>query len=195
MVGAIIVCVTESIFQQRDGNFAILKKRWRERRRWILHDPTVALIIIVVFLIIYNTYIAIHDRNVDTPSVDWTQIFGFLVSLFVLPGIRFTATQQENTAASGQPIEWPDFLRERIENLHSKADKIELGLRNHSGGQAVHPMSSLDKAKKIFLKIDDPYCAAYIASVQAGIWETTGHPKEARRARRIAENLLKKCQK
>jgi hypothetical protein len=31
MVGAIIVCVTESIFQQRDGSFEILKKRWRER--------------------------------------------------------------------------------------------------------------------------------------------------------------------
>lgn len=192
MVGAVIVCVTESIFQQRDTNFAILKKRWRERRRWLLNDPTVALVIIVIASIIYNTYIAIHDRNVDASSVDWTQIVGFFASLLILPGIRFAATQQENNTAAGQPIEWTDYLRERIESLHSKADEIVQGLHNPSDN---HPLPKLHKAGKIFKKIDDPYCAAFIASIEAGMWETAGHPKDAQRARRLSEDLLKQCQR
>ena len=174
MVGAIIVCVTESIFQQRDGSFEILKKRWRGRRRWILNDPTVALIIIVIALIIYNTYIAIHDRNVDKPSVDWTQILGFFVALLVLPGIRFAATQQENTAASGQPVEWTDFLHERIESLHSQADKLVHVLPNQSSGKLL---SKLNKARKIFIKIDDPYCAARVAFIEAGQWKRRASPR------------------
>jgi hypothetical protein len=194
MAGAIIVCATESIFQQMDDNFAILKKRWRERKRWLLNDPTVAMLIIAVSLIIYNTYSAIHDRNVVTPSVDWTQIFGFFISLFVLPGIRFAATQQEDTAAAGQPVEWTDFLRERIENLHSKADGLVQDLHNLSGSQKVSFLPNLHKAQRIFMEIDDPYCAAFTAAAQASIWESTGHPKDALRARRLSENLLKQFQ-
>jgi hypothetical protein len=117
IVGAIVVCVTESIFQQRENDFAILRKRWDRHM--------VFTILACVTILTWNMYFAVHDRHTGKPSVDWIQILFFFLSLFFLPRFRFVATQYDS------PKEWTDYLHERIYRLHSRANTLLQEAVNH----------------------------------------------------------------
>jgi hypothetical protein len=86
IVAAVIVSVTESIFQQREENFEVLRRLWvdiKEKR----YDSDVLEVISIVagaslVAIVWNMYFAIHDRHVAMPSVDWVQILIFFAALF-----------------------------------------------------------------------------------------------------------------
>jgi hypothetical protein len=156
IVGAIVVCFAESIFQLREENFSTLKKYWSGRSTYWGPLYTVGLGVFTgIVCFVWNIYFAIHDRHVGTPSVDWVQILVFCISLIYLPGIRFTATAYAGEA------EWNDPLRKRISYLHSKAMRSARDAEKYQlDGQFWKSHSKMDTARSLFEDIDDFWCAS-----------------------------------
>lgn len=156
IVGAVVVCFAESIFQLREDNFATLKKYWSELSTYwgALFDVGLGVFAGLV-LFVWNIYFAIHDRHVVTPSVDWVQVLVFFISMFYLPGIRFTATPYAGEA------EWSDPLRKRISYLHSKAMKFARDAEKYKlEDRLKKSFSKLEAATSLFEDIDDFWCAS-----------------------------------
>jgi hypothetical protein len=155
ILGAIVVCVAESIFQQKDDNFATLKRYWSKSSHWGPRYSVSLSAFGAIVLFTWNMYFAIHDRHVGTPSVDWVQILIFCIALFSLPGIRFTATPY-----SGEE-EWTDTLRKRIEYLHSKATRfVQEAEKYQLDDPLLKGYSKLEIAEERFKDIDDLWCAS-----------------------------------
>src|ERR1700722_18848723 len=69
VLGAVVVCFVESIFQQREDNFATLKKYRSELSTYWGPLYTVGLGVSTgMVLFAWNLYFAIHDRHVAAPS-------------------------------------------------------------------------------------------------------------------------------
>jgi hypothetical protein len=155
VLGAVVVCFVESIFQQREDNFETLKRYWSRSSYWGPRFSVRLGAFVGVTVFIWNIYFAIHDRHVGTPSVDWVQILVFFISLLSLPGVRFTATPYSGEA------EWSDPLRKRIDHLHSRATKFARDAEKYRiDDRFLRGYFKLEAAKLRFEAIDDFWCAS-----------------------------------
>jgi hypothetical protein len=188
IVGAVIVCVAESILQQREDNFATLKRYWNNRRSQWGPLYSVALAPVCgIAIFIWSIYFAIHDRHVGTPTVDWVQILFFFISLPALASIRFTATPY-----SGES-EWTDLLHRRISYLHSKAMRLVRDAESCPlNDQHNICLSKLESARSAFEDIDDFWCASQAVLGEAYVGKVLGDHEFEQQAHNRAETLLKR---
>lgn len=162
VVGAVLVCLAEAIFERRDDEGPDRKDWW-----WIkLQNPVrlgfgggaIAYMTVITSVVILsvNLYYAISDHHSDSAIVDWVQVLAVFLSMLPLLGVRFATTKNRPDSDPDEPMrDWGGDKVLYLVIYHRRAQRFSgMAMERLEKGKFRSGIYRLDRAASYFKRID-----------------------------------------